>query len=63
MRCSREDAVEAGLVAMRAAGLEPTAFAKELAQQYSDGTISLDQWEAAMLEHYRPTSVTERFSV
>jgi hypothetical protein len=51
-RSTREEAFAAGLVAQRAAGLEPSDFAKELAARVVAGEITGRDMEAALLEHH-----------
>jgi hypothetical protein len=52
-RSTTEEAFAAGLVALRAQGLEPSDFAKDLAQQVIDGKITGQQMEETLLERYR----------
>ncbi|MGA2394273.1 MAG: antitoxin VbhA family protein [Candidatus Lustribacter sp.] len=51
-RSTDAEAFAAGLVALRAAGLEPSDYAKELAARVIAGEISVDDMEAALLEHH-----------
>jgi hypothetical protein len=51
-RSSIEDALKAGLVAMRAQGLEPPEYGKELAMRVERGEITLDQMEEILLKRY-----------
>jgi hypothetical protein len=51
-RAPIEEAVVAGLGALRAAGLEPSDYAKELAVQVAGGEITTDEMEAALAEHH-----------
>ena len=57
-RCSLEEAAAAGLVAMRAAGLEPSDEAKELMGRVVAGEITPQQMEDILLEKYRGESRT-----
>lgn len=52
-RCSLEEAAAAGLVAMRAAGLEPSGYAKELMARVITGEITPREMEAILIAKYR----------
>ena len=52
-RCSLEEAAAAGLVAMRAAGLEPSDAAKELMARVIAGEIIPREMEALLITKYR----------
>jgi hypothetical protein len=51
-RSTIEYALKAGLVAMRAQGLEPPEYGKELAMRVQRGEITLDQMEEILLKRY-----------
>ena len=52
-RCSLEEAFDAGLVALRAAGLEPSDDAKELAARVVAGEITPQEMQAVLVAKYR----------
>ena len=52
-RATHEEGFKAGLLALRAQGLEPSDFAKDLAAKVIAGTITSQEMEDALNEHYR----------
>ena len=52
-RCSLDEAFDAGLMALRAAGLEPSHDAKQLAARVVSGEITPWQMEAMLIAKYR----------
>lgn len=52
-RSTTAEAYAAGLAALRAKGLEPSGFAKDLAERVIKGEITSREMEERLLQHYR----------
>lgn len=59
-RATHEEGFQAGLLALRAQGLEPSDFAKDLAAKVIAGTITSQQMEDALNGHYRARTAAKK---
>ena len=57
-RASYAEGVSAGLVALRAQGLEPSDYAKELAARVANHEITPGEMERALVAYHRNRSAT-----
>jgi hypothetical protein len=58
-RATHREGFEAGLVALRAQGLEPSDYAKELAEQVSAGEMTPREMEDRLIDHYRSRTAVQ----
>jgi hypothetical protein len=56
-RSTHDEALAAGLVSLRAQGLEPSDYAKDLARKVAAGEITPQAMEDALLDRYRKREV------
>jgi len=62
-RATHEEGFLAGLLALRAQGVEPSDFAKDLATKVIAGTMTKQEMEDALNEHYRARASTSEDSM